>query len=135
MRLEVTKLTGTNEITLCEKEGNGYTGTLSCNVSIYTGTFKAVAYRTASPEVPIVVKTISTSNTIFKSQFGLVISGILWLAIVLTGIVGGPIVTIILGVVGLIPALFLGSINFAVFTGFAVIGGIVLHFIKRGSGI
>lgn len=131
MRLLVEKITPTSIITLCDDTTSGYTGIINCNISAYTGSFKATAFRTASPEVPIAQKLINTADTIFKSSFGLFFSVMLWLAIVLTGIVGGPVITVILSIVGLIPALFLGSINLAIFTGFAVLGAIILHFIKR----
>jgi len=131
MRLLVEKINPTTEITLCDTTTSGYTGVINCNISIYSGTFKATVFRTASPEVPIAQKLISTTNTLFKSAFGLFFSAILWLAIVLTGLAGGPILTVVLAIVALLPALFLGSINLAIFTGFAVLGAIILHFIKR----
>ena len=134
MRLKVEKINPTTEIILCDDTTTGYTGVINCNISIYTGSFKATAYRTASPEVPIAQKLISTTDTLFRSSFGLFFSVMLWLAIVLTGLAGGPILTVVLAIVALLPALFLGSINLAIFTGFAVLGAIILHFIKRSMG-
>jgi len=134
MRLLVTKETGTGSITLCDTSSSGYTGVITCDVSSYSGNFKAVVYRSASPEVPIAQALFTTISTVFKSQYGLFISGILWLAIVLTGFSSAlisPVVIIILGIVGLIPALAVGSINLTIFTGIIVLGSIIIHFIKR----
>jgi hypothetical protein len=134
MRLLVTRETGTSTLVICNSSSFGYTGVISCNVSAYTGMFKAVAYRSASPELPIAQKIVSSLNTTFRSGLGLFISVILWLAIILTGLGNSPLWTIILAVIGLIPAIVLGSINIAIFTGVAVLGAIVIHFVKRALG-
>lgn len=135
MRLLVERITGTSELVICDNTASGYTGVISCDVSSYTGTFRATAYRTASPETPIAQKVVNLANTVFRdSRFGLFISALIWLAIVLTGFSsasGSPIIILILGIVGLIPALIMGSITPIIFTGFIVIIAIVIHFIKR----
>lgn len=131
MRFLVTRETGTNTLIICNDTSSGFSGAMSCNTSMYNGLKKAVAYRSASPELPIAQKVISQINTTFNSGFGLFISVILWLAIVLSGFGNNPIWTIILSVVGLIPALIMGSINIAIFTAIAVLASIIIHFIKR----
>ena len=130
MRFLVTRESGTNSLIICNDTNAGFTGVMSCNTSEYTGLKKAVAYRSASPPVIIVQKVVSEINTTFNSGFGLFIAVILWLAIVLSGFGNNPIWIIVLGVVGLIPALFFGTINIAIFTGIAVLGAIIIHFIK-----
>ena len=131
MRFLVTRSSGTNTLIICNDTSSGFSGVMSCNTSAYTGLKKAVLYRSASPELPIAQKVVSEANTTFNSGFGLFISMMLWLAIVLSGFSGSPIPLLILSVVGLIPALLMGSINVAIFTGIAVLGAIIIHFIKR----
>jgi len=131
MQLLVTRESGTNSLVICNVSSSAYTGVLTCNASAYTGIFKAVAYRSASPATVIAQKIVSTTNSIFKSGLGLFISIILWLVIVLTGLGNSPLWTIILSIIALIPALITGSINLAIFTGVAILGAIVIHFIKR----
>lgn len=131
MTLLVTKETGTDSVIICNSTSEGYTGVISCNTSLYTGIKKAVAYRTASPAVVIAQKIVDEVNTAFRSPLGLFISIFIWLAIVFAGLANSPVWVVILGVIGLIPALISGAINLAVFTGIAVLAGIVLHFIKR----
>ena len=131
MRFLVTRETGTNTLIICNDTSSGFSGAMSCNTSMYNGLKKAVAYRSAFPELPIAQKVVSSINKTFNSGFGLFISVILWLAIVLSGFGNNPIWTIILAVVGLIPALIMGSINIAIFTAIAVLASIIIHFIKR----
>jgi len=131
MQLLVTRETGTSTLIICNETSSEFTGVMTCNTSAYSGIKKALVYRSASPEIPIDQLIVSAVNNVFKSGFGLFISIFLWLAIVLTGLGNNPLWTIILMIVGLIPALLLGSINVAIFTGVAVLGAIVIHFIKR----
>jgi len=131
MRLLVTRETGSDTLTICDDTSSGFTGVMSCNTSAYTGVKRAVVYRSASPPIIIAQKLITDINNTFQSEFGLVISMFLWLAIVLSGFGNNPIWTIILGVVGLIPALIVGSINLTIFTGIAILGAIIIHFMKR----
>ena len=134
MRFLVTRETGTDTLIICNDTSSGFTGVMSCNTSMYTGLKKAVAYRSASPPIIIAQKIVSELNTVFNSSFGLFISVFLWLAIVLSGFGNNPIWVIILSVVGLIPALLMGSINVAIFTGIVVLSALIIHFIKRSAG-
>jgi len=131
MNLLVTRETGSDTLIICNNTATGFTGAMSCNTSAYTGVKKAVVYRSASPPVVIAQKIVSSTRDTFNSGFGLFISVFLWLGIVLSGFGNNPVFTLILAVVGLIPAVLIGSINIAIFTGIAVLGAIVIHFIKR----
>ena len=135
MRFEVTRITGSDTLVICNDTSAGFTGVMVCNTSMYTGYKKAVAYRTASPSVIIAEKIVNELNVIFNSGFGLFITVFLWLAIVLSGFGNNPIWTIILAIVGLIPALMMGAINVAIFTGIAVLGALIIHFIKRAVAV
>ena len=130
MRLTVERDRGDSAYTICDTSASGFTGVLTCDTTGFTGTLVAKAYRTASPEIPIFNKIINTESTPFRGAVGLLISMILFIILVLIGSYS-PIVSIILGVVALLPAYVLGSINFAVLVGIAVLGGIVIHFAKR----
>lgn len=130
MRFVVTRLTGTSTFEICDNSASGYTGVITCDSSGYTGTLRGIAYRTASPEIIIAQKTVDTSNTVFKGTIGLFLSFILFLVLVLIGIVS-PVISVILGIVALVPAYFIGSITLPILIGIAVIGGIVIHFMKR----
>jgi hypothetical protein len=44
-----------------------------------------------------------------------------------------PVAAIVGGVISLIPALYFGSVNIGIVGGFAILGGIVAHFLKRIS--
>lgn len=135
--LRVTREGGTQSLFLCGDSSTAQTGVLTCNVSAYSGTFKAVAYREASPATPIAQKLSSgNSLTVFAGSTGLFITMILWLAILLTGFSSAsfsPLIALILGIAALIPALILGSINLTIFTGIIVLGVIVMHFVRRAK--
>lgn len=130
MRLLVTRETGSSTLTVCDSTTASYTGVMTCNVSAYTGTFRAVIYRSASPAVAINQLLINQINDTFRTPFGLFISAIIWLAIILTGLAGSPVGAIMLGIIGLIPALIFGTINLAIFTGIIVMGVLIVHFVK-----
>lgn len=132
VRLVVTRETGTSILTLCNTSASGYTGVIACNTSTVEGLKRAVVFRTASPEKVLNEKTINDDDySGLSNNVGLIASAALWLMIVLLGLANSPVWAIILGVVGLAPALALGSINYAVFTGVAILAAIIIHFIKR----
>jgi len=130
VRLVVTRETGTDTLTICDESSVSFTGVLTCNTSLYTGTKKATVYRSASPPIVLNQKIVGDAPSGLNNTLGLFISVLLFLAIVFTGIVS-PVWSIVLAVIGLIPAFMFGSINIAIFTGVAVLGVIVIHFIKR----
>ena len=130
MSFEVIRERGDGHYTICDTSATGYTGLLTCDSTGYTGTIRGTAYRTASPQRPILSKVINTANTPFKGTVGLFISFILVTLLMLIGIFS-PIASIILGIVALLPAFYLGSITLEIFIGIAVLGGIIIHFMKR----
>lgn len=131
INLTIYKITGTDIYSVCSDNASGYTGVLSCNTSAYSGTLKGVVYRSASPAVPLAEKVISTITTAFKSTFGLWLSLIIGIPVVFVFAIVSPIAAVIGGVVALIPAFYFGAISLTVLGGFAVLAGIVMHFLKR----
>lgn len=131
MNLTVFKDTGISSYAVCSNSVVGAVGAITCNTSLYTGTLRGEVYRSASPIVPIVQKIVNVGTSAFNSSYGLWITLLIAIPIVLIFAFMSPILAIIGGVVALIPAMFLGSINFAIVGGIAVLGGIVLHFLKR----
>lgn len=133
MTLKVYKETGFDSIEICNNVGAGATGALSCNVSAYTGTIRAIAYRTASPEVTIAQKIVNILDSIvFQGVLGLFIALVIFVTLVLAGIVS-PVLSVILGVMAFIPAVIFGVINVEIAVGLGVIGALVIHFMKRVS--
>jgi|TARA_Y100000310_G_scaffold3988_1_gene4898 hypothetical protein len=130
MSFKVTRDRGDQTFTICDNSATGFTGVLTCDSSGYTGTLRGVAYRTASPVSPIAQKIINTGTTIFAGSIGLFISFIIFLALALIGSYS-PVVSVILGIVGLFPAYIFGSITLPIFIAIGVIGGLVIHFMKR----
>lgn len=131
MNLTVYKVTGVETYSICEDYSTGYTGVLTCNTSAYSGTLKGTVERSASPEVPITQMVIQTSQTAFASTWGLWLSLIIGIPIVFIFSLVSPIAAIIGGVVSLIPAFYLGSINIAILGGIAILAGIAIHFLRR----
>lgn len=132
MTLVVTRERGDGTYTICDTTAEGWTGVLTCDSSAYTGTIKAVAYRTASPDVVIASKIINTINTAFRSTTGLFFGLIIFLALVLIGIFS-PVASIILGILALVPSVMLGTFNTAILMAIGVLGGIIIHFLKRSE--
>ena len=114
INLSVYKLTGTSENIICSGESTGATGILICDVSAYTGLFKAVVYRTASPTNILDTLFAEVRNTLISTSDGktmtLFISAILAIFIFLAGILS-PILAVIMGIIALITALLLGGIK------------------------
>lgn len=131
MNLTIYKVTGTSVYEICSDTSTSYVGALSCNTSAYSGNLKGVVERSASPSVPIVQKVISTTTTAFNSSFGIFLSLLIGIPIVFIFSIMSPVGAIIGGVISLIPALYFGAINWAIIGGIAILGGIVMHFLKR----
>jgi len=132
MRLLVTRERGDSSFTICDTSASGFTGVLTCDTTGYTGSLRALAYRTASPEVPLFERLINTISSPFKGDVGLFISLIVFMVLALIGIFS-PVASVILGIVGLFPAYLLGSITLPVFIAIGVMGGIIIHFAKRSG--
>ena len=122
---------------ICSTSGTGFTGILVCDVSGETGQLRAEVYRSASPLILIAQKLISLRDDLIDAVGGqtmvLFIGLILVMTMALMGVVSPPLV-IILSVVGVIPLIFLGGLNFALFIVIGAIAGIILHFLRRISG-
>lgn len=131
MNLTVYKVTGTAVYPICSDLALGYTGVLSCNTSLYSGNFKGVVTRSASPSVPIAQKLVSTVATAFSSTFGLWLSLLIGVPIAFIFALASPIAAIVGGVIALLPAFYFGAISWAVVGGVAILGGIAAHFLKR----
>ena len=129
MRLLVTKDLGFQDSVVCNVTSSGSTGVLVCDIGNATGNFKAVGYRTASPETPLISKLWEVRSRL-NNSWGLFISFILMLVIGLVGIFS-PVGAIVMLVLGAIPAFLLGSINWVILMGIGVLGGLIIHTIKR----
>lgn len=132
IELNVYRVVGDTENLICTDNSTIWTGVLSCDVSAYSGLLKAVVYRTASPEKPIALEWYDTTTTIFQSGFGLFITIIFTLLLALLG-VASPVVAIVLGCAGLIIAIFLKTITFPIGIAIGVVGGIVIHWMRKAT--
>ncbi len=131
MNLTVYKDTGMSSLIVCEDSSTGYIGVLTCDVSAYTGTLRAVAFRSASPELPIAQKIVSIISSVFKSSTGLFFSIIVFIVFVFAGAFFGIIPAIVFGVASLSIAVVFGALSISVVIGLGMLGGIVIHFMKR----
>ena len=129
MRLEVYKDAGFQQVLICNSTGTGYTGVLTCSVGNYTGSFRAKAFRTASPET-VIATLLHSIRTGVQSDFGLFLSFVFALG---TGLIGifSPIGAIALLIIGFIPAVIFGAINMAIFMAILSLGGIIIHYLKK----
>gem|GEM_PF-4046442 len=133
MNLTVYQIGSLTNPIICTSTSTGAVGSLNCNVSAYSGRLKAEVRRTASPEkvfAQLIEEIKSTIISIGGGSLGLFIGAILLIVLAFIGI-ASPVLVIIFGMVALIPLWILGGINWAVLTAIAVIGGIVLHFMRR----
>ncbi len=130
MSLTVTKLSGSSPYVICSVNGTGNVGAIKCNTTGYTGTLRAVAYRTASPSSYINEKIVDIVNKAWKGVTGLFISVIIIIVAVFIGVIS-PIGSLIMLLLGIVPAYLFGSINLTVFGGIGVMIGIIIHFITR----
>ena len=131
--LNVWKERGDSSNLICTDTSTGYTGVLLCNVSAYSGMFRAVASRTASPETPIVSRLFNSVNNALSGVNGMFITLIIMILLVMIGVVS-PILTIILSILAFIPAIVFGIIPLSIGIIIAVAGVIVIHFMKRSVG-
>lgn len=134
MELRVYQIGSTSGDTLiCNSSGTSFTGILNCNVSAYSGLLKAGAFRTASPERSIAMLIVDTATTLFQGKFGLFIQFMITLTLIFLGIIS-PITSIILGILSLVFGAFLfKTITYPILIGIAILGGIVIHLMRRSS--
>lgn len=121
-------------VIICSTSSASFTGVLVCDVSAYTGQFRAEVYREASPPILIAQLLRSIRDDFIDATggktMGLFIGLILIIAMALMGVVSPPLV-IILSVIAVIPLIFLGAISFSLFIVIGAIAGILLHFLRR----
>jgi hypothetical protein len=133
MTLNVTKIEGNADTTVCNSTATGATGVLSCDISGYSsGTFSAIAYRSASPSTPLETLWATLTSTIFKGQMGLFISFLLMILMIFMGIFN-PIAGLIMGIASMSFAVVLGAMTPTIFIGIAFLALIVIHTMKRIS--
>lgn len=135
MNITAYKETGTGSLQICNSIGSGSIGVINCDVSGYTGQIRAVVYRTASPAVPIAqdLQTLGQAISSVASSMGLFISAALAIVGFFIGIFN-PIIGIIMQVAALIPSMYLGATTLSVLIGFAIMGVVVIHFMRRVLG-
>lgn len=131
MNLTINYLAGNNEYAVCSSIVSASTGAITCDTSAYHGTLKAIVSRSASPPVIVTTQTENTEDSEFASSFGLFLTYLIAIPVILVFAIISPVGVVIGGVIAFIPAFYLGSINLAIFGGIAVLGGLVLHFMKR----
>jgi hypothetical protein len=134
MSLRVYKMGGSTDRLICEANGTSFTGILNCDVSSESGTFRAIAIRTASPERPLALLIIDTLTTVFTGTFGLFIQFLIIVTLAFLGIVS-PVVAIIMAIIALLMGvLVFKTFSYALLIGVALLGGIVIHLMRRSSG-
>jgi hypothetical protein len=133
MNLSVWKDGTISSELICSTSSTGYTGVMICDVTGYTGTLRAEVTRHASPTTPI-AQLIEKIGTTFidagGGTLGLLVGAILLILFAFIGVMS-PTLVVILAVIALIPLYFLGSINAGVMMGIGVLGGIILHTLRR----
>jgi len=132
MELNVSRVSGSSETAICTDNSTGFTGILTCNISGQTGLFKATAFRSASPPRILDTKWVDNLTSVFRGTMGLFFIFIIALTLFLIGIYS-PIASIILGILSLIPAMFLNVITYPILLSVGIIGGIVIYFMKEGA--
>jgi len=133
MNLSVWQIGSIENTIVCSASASGYTGILICDLSAYTGTFKAEVKRSANPNTIFNQLIIAIKNTFVDvggGSLGLFIGAIILIFFALIGTIS-PILVVILGIISLIPLYLLGNIGWEVMAGIGVIGGVILHFLKR----
>jgi hypothetical protein len=121
---------------ICSNTASGYTGAISCNVNGYSGILTANVYLD-----PDGVTTFSQLQSDLRSSFinsggdtiGLFIGAMLLILFSLIGAFN-PVLVVVLGIVALIPLFLLGNITVGVLMAIGVLGGVILHFMKRTNG-
>jgi len=130
MTFKVYKMTGTADVEICSDNATGFTSVMYCNVSGYTGQLKAVGFRTASPQVAVISRIESVYADSIAQDMGVIITLGVMFILVMVGIVS-PVLTVILAIVGLIPAITFGIVPLQVMLIFGAIGFIVIAYMRK----
>ena len=133
MNLTVYRDTGSSSYPICTSTVSGASGAITCNTTGYNGNLRGVVKRSASPDVVIASKLVSIFTSSLKSPFGLFLTLLIMIPIIFIFAIMSPILAIIGGVISLIPAWYFGSVSLTIVGGLAILGGIVIHFLKRIS--
>lgn len=121
---------------ICSSSAQGYTGVIYCDVSDYYGILTANVIRTASPG-KLFAQSIqdikqSISDVSGGKEIGLFIGAILLIIFAMIGSFN-PVIVVILGIIALIPLFLIGGITSSILMAIGVLGGVIIHFIKRGQ--
>lgn len=133
MNLTVYRLTSSGENIICTSTSTSFTGVITCDVSGYSGLLKAVVERSASPAQVLTSLIVDLTPSIISvggSSIGLFVSFVIVLFVALAGVFN-PVVAVIGGVIGIIPAVFLGSITVPILIAIITMGWVIIHFMKR----
>lgn len=136
MNLSIIKYGALTNTIVCSTTGTGSTGIILCDISPYgSGTYKAIITRTASPTTIIKSLMAEIRSSLISvnangKTIGLLLAGIFALLGFMVGLIS-PILAIIFGVIALVPALYLGSVNLIIIIPLAVIGGVIIHFMRK----
>jgi hypothetical protein len=132
VNLTIYKEQGDSSYVICNSNLNTYTGVVTCTTTLYANAkLRAVVARSASPEVPILTKVVILSDSALTSSFGLFLSLILVIPITFLMALLSPIFAVVGVVIATLIAYSFGSINYLIITGFAILGGITLHFMGK----
>lgn len=134
INLTVFQDTGIGTSVVCSQISTGFTGIIICDVSAYSGLLRAIVTRTASPTNPLDTLIVTIRSALIDVTNGktavLFMTGIVAILLILMGI-ASPVLAIIFGILAFIPALILGGVTIWLIIAIAVMGGIILHFIRR----
>jgi len=134
INLSVYRDTYGNNVVVCSEQAETWTGILTCDVSAYTGSLRAVVFRSASPftEFNSLIAKIGgeISSVAGGKTIGLFLGLVLFVFALLMGIFS-PVVAILMGIVSLVPMLYFGAIGRTTFIGIILLGGIIIHFLRR----
>jgi hypothetical protein len=132
MNLSIFQQTNYGDTLICNSITYGSVGAVSCNTSGYVGNM--IGKVTRLPGNYNLAQLLSDiTSTPFKSEFGLWLTLIIAIPVILLFAMVSPIALLVGAVISLIPALYFGSLNWLIVGGIAILAFIVSHFIKRVS--
>lgn len=140
LRLLITKETGESSTTICDNSVSASTGSISCNITGYTGTIKAQIFAAHSPSTPQIIIYIQNQIEKLYQVAGLskfdtgLYATFISSALIIAGSTINPIGGIIMFIISLIATNALGISNFitiSVITVMAVLGIVASLMLKR----
>lgn len=136
MNLTVFKDNPTSSYVVCSSRGTGFTGALACDVSGQSGKLRAVAFRESSPQSVIATLLVSLNTRISEIVGGNVALFGVFLVIIVTALIGAfisPMLALVFSLIALIPALYLGVIDWKIFGAALIIFIAIGYFIRRAT--